>query len=41
VDLGCTAQVTDYNSGGLGCEVGKRRGALGRSCMEDDLMALI
>jgi hypothetical protein len=41
VDLGCAAQVTDYDPGGLGCEVGKRRGALGRSCMKDDLMAVI
>jgi hypothetical protein len=40
VDLGCAAQVTD-DPGGLGCEVGKRRGALGRSCMKDDLMAVI
>jgi hypothetical protein len=41
VDLGCAAQVTDYDSGGLGCEVDKRRRALGRSRMEDDLMAVI
>jgi hypothetical protein len=41
VDLGCAAQVTDYDPGGLGCEVGKRRGALGRSCMKDDRMAVI
>jgi hypothetical protein len=41
VDLGCAAQVTDYDPGGLGCEVGKRRGALGRSRMEDDLVAVI
>jgi len=27
--------------GGLGCEVSKHRGALGRSCMKDDLMAVI
>jgi len=36
VDLGGAAQVTDYDPGGLGCEVGKRRGALGRSCMKED-----
>jgi hypothetical protein len=41
VDLFRAAQVTDYDPGGLGCEAGKRRGALGRSCVEDDLMAVI
>jgi hypothetical protein len=41
VGLGCAAQVTDCDPGGLGCEVGKRRGALGRSCMKHDLMAVI
>src|SRR4029077_10952362 len=40
-DLGCAAQVTDYDPGGLGCEVGKRRGALARSCIKHDLMAVI
>jgi hypothetical protein len=40
VDLGRAAQVTDCDPGSLGCEVGKRRGALGRSCMKDDLMAI-
>jgi hypothetical protein len=41
VDLDRAAQVTDCDPRSLGCEVGKRRGALGRSSMEDDLMALI
>jgi hypothetical protein len=41
VGLGRATQVTDNDPGGLGCEIGKRRGALGRSCVEDDLMALI
>ncbi len=41
VDLGRASQVTDYDPSGLGCEVGKRRGALGRSCMKDDLMVFI
>ena len=40
-DLSRAAQVTDYDPGGLGCEVGKRRGALGRSCMDNDVMAVI
>jgi hypothetical protein len=41
LDLGCAAQVTDYDPGGLGCEFGKRQGALGRSCVKEDLMAII
>jgi len=39
--LGSAAKIADYDPGGLGCEVGQRRGAFGRSCMQDDLMAVI
>src|SRR4029079_17274622 len=41
VDPGRAAKVTDCDPGSLGCEIGKRRGALGRSCMKGDLMASI
>jgi hypothetical protein len=40
-DLGCAAQVTDCDAGGLRCEVSKRRGALGRSRMKCDLIAVM
>ena len=41
VDPGRAAQVTDCDAGGLRCEVSKRRGALGRSRMKCDLIAVM